>query len=193
MRSGRINRGAWRVLVLSLLAIAGCQSEEPPIPRAVETERMPNQVILDFVLTETEGGRKLWTLHAERAKIFDSSNEVNLDSLLVDFFDDEQAHTSTLTSHHGRINRTTHNMQAFGEVVIVTDAGLRLECDDVQWLNSRNEIVSDSPVRFTRGKNVLTGVGFVSDPSLENLEIRQEVRAEVRDPDDLDKEEHAEP
>jgi LPS export ABC transporter protein LptC len=193
MRLGRNDRGSWRVLALSLLALGGCQSEEPPISRTVETERMPNQVILDFVLTETEGGRKLWTLHAERAKIFDSSNEINLDSLIVDFFDDDQAHTSTLTSHHGVINRTTHNMEAFGEVVIVTDAGLHLESDDVRWLNSRNEIVSDSPVRFTRGRNVLTGVGFVSDPSLENIEIRQEVRAEVRDPDDLEKEKHPEP
>ena len=187
--AGSPGRWAFSALLLGVVMLVGCESEKSPVPSSADMTRTPDQLILDFALTETQEGRKLWILRAERAKIFDSSNEIDLDTLVVDFFDELEAHTSTLTSHHGVINRTSHNMQAFGEVVIVTDEGLRLESDEALWLNRPGQIVSDAPVRFTRGRNVLTGVGFASDPSLDNIEIKQEIRVEVRDPDAFGEEE----
>jgi len=158
-----------------------------------EAVRLPDQQILDFVLTETKAGKKEWVLQAERAKVFDPSNQIHLDTLVVDFYDERGQHTSRLTSLGGVINRTTHNMEAFGEVLIVTDEGLELESDEVRWVNKLSQIVSDAPVTFTRRGNVLRGVGFVSDASLENIEIRREVRADVRDTETLGREEDAEP
>ncbi len=187
--SGRSGGWGFVALILGFLVLVGCEPEKSPVPSNADVKRVPDQLILDFVLTETQEGRKLWVLQAERAKIFDSSNEIDLDTLVVDFFDELEVHTSTLTSHHGIINRTSHNMQAFGEVVIVTDEGLRLESEEARWLNRPGQIVSDAPVQFTRGRNVLTGVGFVSDPSLDNIEIKREIRAEVRDPDAFGEEE----
>ncbi len=185
---GKVDRttvaGIWAVgLVLGFLGGAGCQTEEPQGSSTVEPTRGPDQQIHDFALTETEDGRKLWVLNAQVARIFDSSNEIALDTLGVDFFGEREEHVSRLTSDHGTINRTTRNMEAFGHVVIVTDDGLRLETEEVQWVNREGEIVSDAPVRFTRGRSVLTGVGFVSKPSLENIEIREQIEAEVLEPD----------
>jgi len=188
-RSRRQIRSVSLAAIVGLSALLGCQTEEPPVPSSSSPERMPNQLISDFVLTETEEGRKLWVLQAERAKIFDSSNEIDLDTLIIDFFDELEAHTSTLTADRGIINRTTRNMEAFGDVVILSDDDLRLESEEVRWLNRSGQIISDAPVRFTRGANVLTGVGFVSDPSLENIEIREQIRVEVRDTDAFGEEE----
>lgn len=194
---GRLDRGLSAlggalILALGLGVLPGCEREEPQVSAVSQTTRSPDQRIQDFVLTETEGGRKMWVLQAERAKIFDSSNEINLDTLVVDFFGSSQEHSSRLTSNHGVINRTTRNMEAFGDVLIVTDDGLRLETEEVEWLNKRSQIVSEAPVRFTRGRNVLTGVGFVSSPSLEDMEILSEIQADVHDPEGSGKEEGSE-
>jgi LPS export ABC transporter protein LptC len=181
------------VLVLAALSGCGDSRESRQASTTVDPGRQPDQRISDFALTETEGGRKLWVLRAEQAKVFDSSNEVNLDTLVVDFYDEEQAHVSTLTSDHGVIERATRDMQAFGQVRIRTDEGLRLEADEVRWVQKEGRILSDSRVRFTRGENVLTGVGFESDPSLKDIEIRRAVEAEVRDTDGLKQGETPEP
>ena len=174
-------------VAVCLLLAAGCGdgSETQRSHPGVQAVRHPDQRILGFVLTETEEGRKLWVLEAEEARVFDSSNEIDLDTLVVDFFDEDGAHVSQLTSKHGVIQRTTRDMRAFDDVEIVTDEGLRLESDEVRWASRSGKIVSDTRVRFTRGRNVLTGVGFESDPSLENIEIFEDVQADVLDPEDL--------
>ena len=62
-----------------------------------------------------------------------------------------------------------------------TPEGNRLETEELHWDRKQDRVYSDVFVRLTRAKDVLTGVGFRSDPNLRSYEILKDVRATVRD------------
>jgi hypothetical protein len=57
---------------------------------------------------------------------------------------------------------------------------VRIQTDALRFLNRERKIVSDSFVRLTRHGDVVTGIGFESDPSLEHFTLKREVRAQVQ-------------
>jgi LPS export ABC transporter protein LptC len=70
---------------------------------------------------------------------------------------------------------------ATGHVVVVTVEGNRLETEELYWDRKNAKVSSDVFVRLTRGEDVITGIGFESDPNLERYEIRKNVQASVRE------------
>jgi lipopolysaccharide export system protein LptC len=52
--------------------------------------------------------------------------------------------------------------------------------EHLQFLNQQQKIVTDDFVRVERAGDVLTGVGFESDPQLKHFEFRSKVNATVR-------------
>jgi len=71
-------------------------------------------------------------------------------------------------------------MLARGHVVLQTTEGTRMATEELRFDNLAQKIRSDRFVRFERGGNVLTGVGFESDPNLEHYEFKSQVKAVVR-------------
>ena len=104
----------------------------------------------------------------------------------LDFFDEEGQVYSHLTSREGEIESATNNMVARGNVVVTTTNGTRIETEVLKYGNDPRKIVSDELVTVTRGGDVLSGIGFESDPSLDQFEFRQRVRARVQSEDRQD-------
>jgi LPS export ABC transporter protein LptC len=97
----------------------------------------------------------------------------------LDFFDEEGEVYSHLTAREGEIESATNNMVARGNVVVTTTNGTRIETEVLKYINDPRKIVSDELVTVSRAGDVLSGIGFESDPSLEHFEFRQRVRARV--------------
>jgi LPS export ABC transporter protein LptC len=70
---------------------------------------------------------------------------------------------------------------AKGNVVVVNPQGNRLETEELFWDRKSSKVASERFVRLVREDDVLTGVGFESDPNLERYRIEREVRASVRE------------
>jgi LPS export ABC transporter protein LptC len=98
----------------------------------------------------------------------------------VDFFDEHGQKYSHLTARSGIVRRPSNDMEANGQVVVTTTDGVRIETDRLRFLNRERRIDSDAFVRLTRHCDVVTGVGFTSDPSLEHFSLKHEVRAQVQ-------------
>ena len=64
--------------------------------------------------------------------------------------------------------------------MVTTENGTRIETESLRYLTSSKQIVSDELVTVTRGRDVLSGIGFVSDPSLEQFEFKKQVKARVQ-------------
>lgn len=171
------------VMVATLTApILGCQSRTAPTPSGTSL-RIPDQEARDFTLTETSEGKKNWTLWASYAAMYNDRNLVDAQTVRIEFFDEKGKRYSTLTAKQGVVDQRTNNLEARGDVRIVTETGVRMETDSLRWLNDVHKIVSDAFVRVTRKQDVVTGYGFASDPNLDNFHIQREVRAEVREED----------
>lgn len=171
----------WGALMLSgaSLLTTGCESRSQVNPSPSSAE-MPDQEVSDFVLSETDQGKLEWKLYARSAATFQARNTVVAHSVRVDFYDAEGKRSSTLTAREGELNQVQRDMLARGNVVLQTAEGTRMSTDHLRFLNKTQRIVTDAFVRVERAGDVLTGVGFESDPELRHFEFKKQVNAVVR-------------
>jgi len=179
----------WRpgpAIVLAMLLVpVGCgKKAEPPAGPTEDTEKAPRQVIDGFTLRATSVKGLLWVLQAKRAVSPGAGVPTQLDSMVVRFYDGEELPRSVLTSRHGEVDEKTKALVARDSVVVLTPRAERLETEMLRWEPKDERITTESYFRFTRGGDVMTGIGFEADPGLERYTVLHSVRAEVRDEDD---------
>jgi LPS export ABC transporter protein LptC len=183
MRQTEMDRAIKAMLLtaFAVLALSGCGGQRRVGP-ADSTGEMPDQEVRDFAVTETDQGRPIWKLYARYAATFNARNTVVAYAVKVDFFDEDGARSSTLTSREGDLNQRSHDMTARGSVVLETAEGTRLSTEELRFMNKEQKILvpDDKLVRVERRGDELTGYGFESDPELRHYEFKREVKATVR-------------
>ena len=173
-------RGLPAVLAVALLAMAGCYSMEEEQPPAGSDERTPDQVFYNYRLIESEAGVKRWVLDSDKMEKYADQEDVELYGVRMQFYRDGVFH-STLTSERGLANLTRRDLFAWGDVVVQTEDGRRLETEELHYDNRQERIHNDVFNRFLRGNEWMTGFGLEATPDLDYIEIKQRVRAEVTD------------
>lgn len=166
-------------LLLAAALAAGC-GRERDVRSGTSPRELPDQEVSDFVVSETDAGAVEWKLYARRASMFNAKALVLAQGVRVDFYDETGARSSTLTADEGELHQVRRDMVARGHVVLQTTEGTRMSTEELRFDNREQKIRSDVFVRFERAGNVLTGVGFESDPNLEHYEFKRQVRAVVR-------------
>jgi len=158
---------------------AGCGGgREEEVARS--TADLPDQEVTEFSLTETVRGEKSWTLFADRAEIYDAEGYSKVYDVRIQFFGPEGEVRSVLTARRGRVADKTKDLEAFGEVLVETSEGVRLETDSLKWDNRAGRITSDDFVTVTRDEEVLTGYGFESSPDLADIRVLRDVKISAR-------------
>ena len=171
------SRSAWAAAVCLGLALTGCEQEAP---RGVASPDVPDTEVRQFSLTESVNGKVRWRLTARSASSFRTQGIIRAQAVTIDFYDDKGTAYSRLTADSGEIRTATNDMSANGNVRVTTSNGTRVETESLQFRNREQRIVSDDRVTVWRGGDVLSGEGFVSDPTLEHFEFRESVRARVQ-------------
>lgn len=172
-----------RAIALGLAVVAGlagCGSEDKVVPRPTSGPELPSQEVRDFTLEESDTGAPEWILTSRYAATYDKRGVIVARGVAIDFFDSKGAKYSHLTATEGEIKRPSNDMEARGNVVVTTTDGVRIQTESLRFLNRERKIVSDAYVRLERNGDVVTGIGFESDPSLEHFAIKREVKAQVQ-------------
>ena len=171
-------RWAFLTLILAASLAFGC-GENHTVGMSGKTGELPDQEVQDFSLSETNSGALEWKLFAQYAAMYDVKNLITARGVRVDFYDEKAQQTSELTAREGEINQLTRDMTARGNVVLQSSDGTRMSTQSLRFLNRDQKIVSDELVRVERAGDVLTGVGFESDPELKHFKFRSKVQATV--------------
>jgi len=161
--------------VLVALFAFGCD-EDGKKAMSVQAE-LPDETVTASRTQESDSGRVRWTVKAPRADRYNARNVFVMADPTIEFYDEMGNLQTTLTAKNGEYSLSTHDMLAYGDVVAVTFKGEILETDTLRYLNETDKIVSDSFVKLTRGKDVLTGIGLECDHTLESVDIKKDVRA----------------
>ena len=119
----------------------------------------------------TDGGVMRAQLEADTAYFFEDNTRVELDNVETTFFTQGGVRDAILTSRHGRYNTRAGDMVAYGNVVVINEAGRRLTTQELQYNQARNEFYSDSAFTMTEPGRELSGVGFRSDPNMNNVRV----------------------
>ncbi len=93
------------------------------------------------------------------------------DSVIIDFYDELGNHSSTLTSDFSTVSQPNNIMVAFENVVVVSDSGVTLITEELNWDNEQHIVYTDKFVTFVTETDTLFGQGFESDRSLKNYKI----------------------
>jgi LPS export ABC transporter protein LptC len=173
--------GSLCAVVWILAALAGCGTPAPEPLQEAGSDSIPAQTFRNLELRETTEGKLEWVLRARTAWQSSPGSPTQLESLRVDFYQQGDEIRSVLTADSGRVDSREGNLEATGNVVVVTPDGNRLETEQLSWDRRDARVTSEVGVRLVHGSDVLTGVGFESDPNLEHFELFKEVRASVRE------------
>ncbi len=137
---------------------------------------LPNQIISDFQLNESVSGRRLYSLVARRAVVWENESRIDVETLAVIFYDDSDRPYSLLTADNGTVWMKTEDLVSRGNVRVETGDSTVLTTDSLAWSNSRRVIHTGAKVTIESPRGVLAGAGLVADAQLSKIEIMSEVR-----------------
>ncbi len=161
----------WVLPCLAVLAW-GCEEKIRPSVMAVSQAEIPSQESWNSTVTFTDSGKVkaiLWSGHI--ASYAAGQYTLLSDSIHVDFFDEEEHHTSLLIARRGRVNDRTQDFAAYDRVIVVSDSGTTLRTDSLYWDNATRRIRTEAFVDIVSPTEHIMGHGMVSDQGLKNYTI----------------------
>lgn len=158
---------------LVTLFLTHCSEKKlkPQIDESIVSEELPDQESKNAKITFTEEGKLKAILFSDNIKVRGNKNEKLLENVRIEFYNEEEIQTSTLTSLKGKIDDLTQDMYAIENVVAVSDSGVTLTTDELIWKNKTKKIVTDKFVRIVSEEEIIEGYGFESDQNLSNYTI----------------------
>jgi len=161
------------IFFLILFSVLSCNEKKlkPKIDESITSIELPDQESKNATITFTEEGKLKAILFADNIKVLGNQNEKLLEKVKIDFYNEEEIKTSTLTSLRGKIDDITQDMYAIDNVVAVSDSGVTLTSDELIWKNKTKKITTDKFVRIVSDEEIIEGYGFESDQNLINYTI----------------------
>ena len=161
--------------VVAALVISGLiacdEKTQPPITRRTSLADSADQIMYGARFNLTDKGLSRAEMLADTAYFFDDNTRVELRGVETTFFTLTGARDSHLTSRRGTYNSRFGSMIARDSVTVITEEGRRLVTPELKFDQTMNEISSDSVFSLTEPGRSLEGVGFRSDPNMQNVRI----------------------
>ena len=165
-----MRRTATTLLLATLAGACQDPGATPPVnPGGVRDTA--DQTMFGVRLMLADRGIQRAQMHADTAFTFEDNTKTELRKVRTVFFTETGLKNGTLTSRQGTYNVRSGNMEARGNVVVVSEDGRRLETPQLRYDPARNEISGDSAFVLTEPTQRVSGVGFRADPNLNNVTI----------------------
>ena len=165
-------RAAFCMLAFVSLALLDCNDKPVCGPNPV----LPSQEIDAFTLHESSSGKRLYTLEAQKAFVYDPAQRVDVTGVRVLFYDDVGGINSTLVADEGSIYSKNEDLVARGHVIVRTSDSTVLTTDSLAWSNQHRLVRTDADLVIETPKGRIEGKGLVSDAALTKIDILSPVK-----------------
>lgn len=156
---------------VALLVTACTSKKQPPVAAHSPLADSADQIMYNSRFVLSDQGIARAQMHADTAYFFDDNTRMEFENPNVTFFNSMGAKDAVLTARRGSLNNRTNNMIARKNVVVVSEDGRRLTTSELIYNQQKNEISSDSAFVMTEPGRELSGIGFRSDPNMNNIRI----------------------
>lgn len=159
-------------LTITAFLFISCEEKLKPSIVQLPHQQIPSQESWNATIIFSDSGRVRAILKANHILVFQTEDVTILNQgFRVDFYDENGKHTSYLMADSGRVIEKTKNLEAYGNIIAVSDEGTKVETSRLFWDNERNKIRSDAFVKVTSPNEVLQGYGFEADQNLKNYVV----------------------
>lgn len=153
----------------------GCVNDIETIKAFSEPEQLPIVHAYNYETTFTDSGVVRFFMKTPELMRFESEGQ-SFDEfpqgLELIKFDNNRQIISSITARYAKRFVKEKRWEARNDVVAVNAAGDTLKTDQLFWDERAGRIYSDQYVRIVRPDQIITGIGFESDQSMENWRIR---------------------
>lgn len=159
------------LLVAAILT--GCEEKiKPSVLPTIDSKTIPEQESWDSHIVISDSGLVRAVIDAGYLRVFEGSQQTQMSGgVVVRFFDTDGEQTSVLTSKEAIVDEKTNNLEAMGNVVVVSSDSSRLKTEHLYWDNQRQLVHTPEFVQISSPKEKLQGHGFESDQSLHHYKI----------------------
>ena len=162
-----------RLVVLAFMIACDSDGTAPPRASGSPMADSADQMMFGISTLLTDRGVLNAELESDTAFFFDENTRIELRGVKLTFYTRTGERNSVLTSREGTYNTRQSQMEARGTVVVVSEDGRRLTTEQLRYDQMRNEISSDSAFVLTESGRRLEGVGFTSDPNMNNVRVER--------------------
>ena len=166
------------MLAVAVLSAVGCSREgtAPPVKSGESLADSAEQVMIDVRSLLTDKGVQRGEMFADSAYIFDDNTRFELRKVRTTFNKSTGVKDGTMSANRGRYNLREQVLEGFGNVIITTTEGKRLTSPHVRYSQGSNMVSSDSAFTLVEEGKTISGIGFTSDPQLNQFRILKGAR-----------------
>lgn len=185
-RFGKKTKILFFVFSVALFSALGVRffSEPGPPSEAFEgdfsSKEQPDAVLEGVRLITSEYAVLRWELYADKAFLYQKKDSAEAQNVEVRYFRDGRV-ISWLRADRARIRLSSNEVQAEGNVLLISEEGARLEVQKLFWDEKKKEIYTNTPVRVYKGRDRISANGLSADPQLQVIRFFGEVRTQVRE------------
>ncbi|MBX9927484.1 MAG: LPS export ABC transporter periplasmic protein LptC [Gemmatimonadaceae bacterium] len=160
------------ILFLALLGGACADLGGAKPARKITTEAdTADQIAFKSRTIITDRGVMRAEVLSDTALFFNESTRVHLRRLNGVFYNSTGAKDAVMTSRWGIYDTRLGVLEAHGDVEVISVDGRRLRSPEVRFDQRTNQITSDSAFVLTEPDREVRGIGFVSDPDMNNIRV----------------------
>lgn len=152
--------------VLAVTAASCRKSAQPPVVGGPNLADSAEQIIFDGHTLLTSRGVQRGEMFADTIFVFNDQTRFVLRRVRATFNTEIGAPNGTLKGDRGNYDLRAQVLEGFGNVVVTSTDGKRLESNHLKYAQAIDQVSSDSAFTLHRGNDVQRGIGFVSDPNI---------------------------
>ncbi len=169
-------------LLIAVLTI-GC-TDLSDTDHDVASVRLPQHESWNSTITLSKQGKNTAIVKSGHlAQYSDSKKTFLSDTVDVDFFNEAGRVSSHLKSMKAEVDENKNNLLALKNVVVISDSGVTLYTEKLEWIQKEEKIVSDTLVTIITEQDTIHGIGLESDAALTNWKIFNPVGVTDREMD----------
>lgn len=162
------------ILAMAVVVLTGCEEKvRPTVLPEIDSGTLPHQESWNSTVTITDSGIVKAVIRSGYIRVYEEPRRTFLsDGVVVDFFDEEGTKTSVLTSSEAKVNDATNDLEAWGNVVVVSQSDSTvLRTERLFWDNRRQLIHTPEFVRIVSPHEKIQGTGLEAEQNLANYRI----------------------
>lgn len=175
------------LLIGTAILFSSCENNLEQIKAFSSPEDLPVLEASNFETMFTDSGEVRFFLKAPKMLQFDLDGQAFIEfpeGIQLIKYDENQNITFSITADYAKNFEKEEKWEAKNNVVATNAQGDTLKTEHLIWEEKTERIYTEEFVRIIRDDQVITGIGFESDQSLQNWKIKNpkgEIYIEVKD------------